>query len=179
IMTSKSVIGSLAIVAILVLLLGLVIPSQAQTVENSLFLPLISSDASQTDEEAGFLVQITSAEQLEQVLLQEGATLEDSQVILQAYQDRQANVGGASQASPMGYSFRPLACFGTGARALFDVGQGFFSANYLIPYPSGISGYCTDSLCTYYHSRSPAQAGIYGHSLSSDGFASHIYAQCL
>jgi hypothetical protein len=175
----KTVSIRLAVIVVLALNVGWVIPSQAQTEGNSVFLPLVSGDGTKTDEEAGFIVRITSAEQLEQVLLQDGFAPEDTQSVVQAYQDQRSRVDAASQASPMGYSFRPLACFGKGARALFDVGQGLFSANYLIPHPSGISGYCSESICTYFHSRGPAQAGIYGHSLGSDGFASHIYAQCL
>jgi hypothetical protein len=176
---TKSIMGGLVVVAVLALFMGLAIPSQAQTAENKVFLPLIAGDASQTDEEIGVLVQITSAEQLEQVLLQDGVAPEDAKIILQAYRDRQTDVGAASQASPMGYSFRGLACFGKGAGALFDVGTGFFSANYLIPFPSGISNYCSSSRCTFHHARGPAPAGIIGHTVSSDGFASHIYAICV
>lgn len=143
-----------------------------------MYLPLLSGGANEVDTSAGTLVQITSVEQLEEVLWESGVSQEEIRALLEIYRAGTSQVGSASTDSPTGYSFRPLACFGQGATALFDVGQGFFTANYFVPGPTGISGYCNDTLCTYNHSRGPATAGIYGHSVSSDGFASHIYAQC-
>jgi len=146
--------------------------NDGDTPVHHVFLPITTRDSEDT------LIQITSSDQLRTVLESNGFSQAEVERIIALYQSAHRNRLDNNAATPQGYSFRGLACFGTGAFALFDVGQGFFTANYLIPYPSGISGYCNDSLCTYSHSRGPAPAGIYGHTVSSDGFASHIYAYC-
>ena len=147
--------------------------NDGDTPVHRLFLPIAMHGVEDT------LIQITSVDQLRTVLVANGLSPEEiEKVVASCLSTRDSSKKSDGSVTPQGYSFRGLACFGTGAFALFDVGQGFWTANYWIPYPAGISGYCGDSLCTYSHSRGPAPAGIYGHSVSSDSFAWHHYAHC-
>ena len=108
------------------------------------FLPSVSSGtAPVANVPSDTLIKIRDAYHLAQVLSSQGVAPNIAEEILSDYQ--KAHEKPVGEVVPAGFSYRPLFCIGRGAIALFDVGAGSFSANFLIPYPSGISGFCDEN----------------------------------